>query len=187
MIKLKENEFQAITAYVYDNYGVDLRKKKHLIEGRLSHHISTLGFANFMDYLDFVKTDKKTDEISTLINKLTTNHTYFLRENEHFEFYKKTVLPWIENTLKSKDLRVWSAGCSSGQEPYTLAMITRDYLGTKLSSWDSTILASDISEKVLTTAKKGVYSKEELSKVPNEWLRKYFNDYDDEHLSLIHI
>jgi chemotaxis protein methyltransferase CheR len=182
VIKLKENEFQAITAYVYDNYGVDLRKKKHLIEGRLSHHISTLGFANFMDYLDFVKTDKKTDEISTLINKLTTNHTYFLRENEHFEFYKKTVLPWIENTLKSKDLRVWSAGCSSGQEPYTLAMITRDYLGTKLSSWDSTILASDISEKVLTTAKKGVYSNEELSKVPKEWIRKYFNDYDEEHM-----
>ncbi|MGE4509043.1 MAG: CheR family methyltransferase, partial [Eubacteriaceae bacterium] len=112
MIKLKENEFQAITTYVYDNYGVDLRKKKHLIEGRLSHHISTLGFTNFMDYLDFVKQDKKTDEISTLINKLTTNHTYFLRENEHFDFYKKTVLPWIENTLKSKDLRVWSAGCS---------------------------------------------------------------------------
>ena len=99
-----------------------------------------------------------------LINKLTTNHTYFLRENEHFDFYKQQVLPWVDETSKTKDLRVWSAGCSSGQEPYTLAMITHDYLGNKLSSWDSTILASDISDKVLMTAKSGVYSKEELSK-----------------------
>lgn len=182
MIKLKENEFRAITSYVYDNYGVDLKKKRHLIEGRLSHHISQLGFENFLDYLNFVKEDRKTDEISTLINKLTTNHTYFLREHEHFDFYKKIVLPWVENNLKVRDLRVWSAGCSSGQEPYTLAMITRDYLGSQLGSWDATILASDISEKVLTIARNGIYSHEELEKVPKEWIRKYFVKKDAEHM-----
>ncbi|AFA49225.1 CheR family methyltransferase [Acetobacterium woodii] len=184
MIKLKENEFQAITSYVHTNYGVDLRKKRHLIEGRLSHYVSQLGYDNYMDYFEYVKNDKQNDEISVLINKLTTNHTYFLRESEHFDFYKQQVLPWVDETEKNRDLRVWSAGCSSGQEPYTLAMITHDYLGSKLSNWDSTILASDISDKVLMTAKSGVYSKEELSKIPMEWKRKYFKDYDEEYLSV---
>jgi len=180
MIKLKEDEFNAITSYIHSNYGVDLRKKRHLIEGRLSNHIAQLGYTNYMDYFEFVKSDKKNEEATVLINKLTTNHTYFLRESEHFDYYKKHVLPWIEETTKARDLRVWSAGCSSGQEPYTLSMITRDYLSNSLGSWDSTILASDISDKVLSIAKSGVYSKEELSKVPLEWKKKYFVDYDEE-------
>ena len=182
MIKLKEDEFNAITTFIHTNYGVDLRKKRHLIEGRLSNHIAQLGYDNYMDYFEFVKNDKNNAEASVLINKLTTNHTYFLRESEHFDFYKRNVLPWIEETTRAKDLRVWSAGCSSGQEPYTLSMITRDYLGTSLGTWDSTILASDISDKVLTIAKSGVYSKEELTKVPAEWKKKYFVDYDAEYM-----
>ena len=182
MIKLKEDEFNAITSYIHTNYGVDLRKKRHLIEGRLSNHIAQLGYTNYMDYFEFVKSDKKNEEATVLINKLTTNHTYFLRESEHFDYYKKQVLPWIEETTKTRDLRVWSAGCSSGQEPYTLSMITRDYLSSSLGAWDSTILASDISDKVLSIAKSGVYSKEELSKVPLEWKKKYFVDYDEEYM-----
>ncbi|KNZ41749.1 CheR family methyltransferase [Acetobacterium bakii] len=182
MIKLRDNEFTAITSYIQLNYGVDLRKKRHLIEGRLANHIAQLGYENYMDYFEFAKSDKKGNEIIVLINKLTTNHTYFLRENDHFEYYKRTLLPWVDDTLKSKDLRVWSAGCSSGQEPYTLAMITRDYLATRNKTWDSTILASDISDKVLLMAKAGIYSKEELSKIPEEWKKKHFQPYDDDNL-----
>lgn len=182
MIKLKEDEFKAITSYIHSNYGVDLRKKRHLIEGRLSNHVAQLGYENYMDYFEYVKNDKKNAEASVLINKLTTNHTFFLRESEHFDFYKQNVLPWVEKETKSRDLRVWSAGCSSGQEPYTLAMITRDYLKNRVATWDSTILASDISDKVLLIAKSGVYSKEELSKVPGEWKKKYFIEYDDEYM-----
>jgi len=180
MIKIKDDEFQAITSYIQMNYGVDLRKKRHLIEGRLGNHIFQLNYENYMDYFEYAKADKKNNEMIVLINKLTTNHTYFLRENDHFEYYKKVVLPWVDNTLRSSDLRVWSAGCSSGQEPYTLAMITRDYLSHKNKSWDSTILASDISDKVLGTAKAGIYSNEELLKIPDEWKKKYFLHHDDE-------
>jgi len=127
-----------------------------------------------MDYFEFAKNDKKNDEMMMLVNKLTTNHTYFFRENEHFDFYRKRILPWVENDLKSKDLRLWSAGCSSGQEPYTLSMITLDYLGQGAGAWDHTILASDISDKVLSKAKGGVYTTEELSDVPPDWLKRYF-------------
>ncbi len=179
MIYINDDEFKAITSYIKENYGVNLTHKKPLIEGRLSNHIANLGFGSYMDYFNYAKNDIVNDEMSILINKLTTNHTFFFRENEHFDFYRNQVLPWVKNELKTKDLRVWSAGCSSGQEPYTLAMITMDYLGVNASGWDHTILASDISDKVLTLAKNGIYAKEELEAVPDDWVTKYFNTYDN--------
>ena len=180
MIYIKDDEFNAITSYIKKNFGVNLTNKRPLIEGRLSNYIADLGFDNYMDYFEYAKNDKVNDEMTMLINKLTTNHTYFFRENEHFEYYKDHVLPWVEKGLRAKDLRVWSAGCSSGQEPYTLAMITLDYLGANAGSWDHTILASDISNKVLTIAKNGVYTREELGEVPHSWIKKYFTAYDDQ-------
>ena len=181
MIYLKDEEFKVITSFIKTNYGVNLINKRPLIEGRLSNHVADLGFDNYIDYFEYAKKDQVNDEIAILINKLTTNHTYFFRENEHFEYYKDVVLPWVDKSLRVKDLRVWSAGCSSGQEPYTLAMITQDYLGSNVGSWESTILASDISNKVLLTAKDGIYSREELSDVPDSWIKKHFKAYDDNH------
>lgn len=181
MIYLKDEEFKAITDYIKAHYGVNLTQKKPLVEGRLSNYIANLGYNNYMDYFEFAKADKAGDEMVNLINKLTTNHTYFLRESEHFDFYRDTVLPWIDKTLKATDLRVWSAGCSSGQEPYTLSMITQDYLGMDAKNWDHTILASDISNKVLTTAKEGIYAKEDLSDIPPQWIKKYFVPKGDNH------
>ena len=179
MIYIKDDEFNAITSYIKTNFGVNLANKRPLIEGRLSNYIADLGFDNYMDYFEHAKNDKGNDEMTMLINKLTTNHTYFFRENEHFEFYKDTVLPWVEKGVKTKDLRIWSAGCSSGQEPYTLAMITLDYLGANAGSWDHTILASDISNKVLNIATNGIYTREELGEVPHSWIKKYFTAYDN--------
>jgi len=180
MIYIKDDEFIAITSYIKTNYGVNLTNKRPLIEGRLSNYIADLGFDNYMAYFEYAKNDKVNDEMTMLINKLTTNHTYFFRENEHFEFYKDNVLPWVEKGIKTKDLRIWSAGCSSGQEPYTLAMITLDYLGANAGSWDHTILASDISNKVLNIGKSGIYTREELGEVPHSWIKKYFTAYDDQ-------
>ena len=185
MIKLKEDEFQAITTYVHSNYGVDLRKKRHLIEGRLSHYVSQLGYDNYMDYFEYVKNDKKNDEISVLINKLTTNHTYFLRESEHFDFYKQQVLPWVDETTKTKDLRVWSAGCSSGQEPYTLAMIMADFFGTDAHHWDKKLLATDISNQVLDIARRGIYDKDRIQVLPPNWKLRYFKNYDASQMMVV--
>lgn len=174
MLYLTNEEFEFITTHIKSNYGVNLIKKRTLIEGRLSNHVLSLGFTNYMDYFRYVMNPRSADEMTVLINKLTTNHTYFLREKDHFDFYRDTVLPWIDKTLKTRDLRVWSAGCSSGQEPYTLSMITFNYLGADAANWDSTILASDISAKALQTAKNGIYTKDELSDLPEGWIRRYF-------------
>ncbi|NLT48041.1 MAG: protein-glutamate O-methyltransferase CheR [Clostridiales bacterium] len=184
MLYLTDEEFNFITDYMKTNYGVNLIKKRTLIEGRLSNYVIGLGFNNYMDYYRYAINGDSEDEMATLINKLTTNHTYFLMENDHFEFYRDTVLPWVDKTLKSRDLRVWSAGCSSGQEPYTLSMITLNYLGAEAPNWDSTILASDISGRALLAAKEGIYSRENLSDVPKDWLRKYFIALDRDRYSV---
>ncbi len=180
MLYITDREFVEISTYFKDNFGVNLTNKKPLIEGRLGNYIQQLGFETYKDYFEHAKSDASGDAMSTLISKLTTNHTYFLRESEHFVFFKDKILPWVDKKLNSRDLRVWSAGCSSGQEPYTLAMITQDYLGSDARHWDSNLLASDISTKALASAKAGVYYSDELTDIPKPWLNNYFTKLDNE-------
>jgi chemotaxis protein methyltransferase CheR len=179
MINLKENEFRELTKFLKLNYGINLIHKKELIEARLNNVLVEKGFNNFRKYLDYVYSDITKNELTTLINKLTTNHTFFLREQQHFDFFKNQVLPYLATTVKNKDLRIWSAGCSSGEEAYTLAMIMQDYFGEQRSSWDKKILASDISVNVLQTAEKGIYDSESLKNVSKSWKLNYFNKIND--------
>jgi chemotaxis protein methyltransferase CheR len=132
------------------------------------------GFDSFSSYFHFVLNDGSGEELSQMINILTTNFSYFMREWEHFTYFKETVLPEITRKTKKRDLRVWSAGCSTGQEPYTLAMLISDYFGERKDVWDAKVLATDISEKVLKTAEKGIYNSESLQKVPAAWKMDYF-------------
>ncbi|MDR2157627.1 MAG: protein-glutamate O-methyltransferase CheR [Clostridiales Family XIII bacterium] len=178
MIAMTDSEFLEISGYIRKHYGVNLERKRPLIEGRLGFYIDSSGYASYKDYFEYMKNDPTHRELANFLNRLTTNHTFFLREEEHFDFYGRTVLPWIEHELNDRDLRVWSAGCSTGQEPYTLAIVTQNYIGARASEWDSVILASDISDKALTTARDGIYPAEELASVPDEWRRKYFTMHD---------
>ncbi|MDR1135410.1 MAG: protein-glutamate O-methyltransferase CheR [Clostridiales Family XIII bacterium] len=184
MLKINDDEFNAITNFIKSNYGVDLHKKRALIEGRLGNYIPGLGFKNYMDYFEFAKNDGSGEELVSLLNRLTTNHTYFMREREHFDFYENAILPWIDRELHSKDLRVWCAGCSTGQEPYTLALLTFEYLASAAAAWEHTILASDLSNKALDIAKKGLYPKSDLEKMPAEWVKKYFVSHDENMFSV---
>jgi chemotaxis protein methyltransferase CheR len=179
MIALTDSEFLEISNYIRKYYGVNLEKKRLLIEGRLGFYIHSLGFTSYREYFEYIKNDPTHQELANLLNRLTTNHTYFMREESHFEFYLKRVLPWVDEELHERDLRVWSAGCSSGQEPYTLAIITLNYLASKPHTWDSVILASDISERALCVARNGVYPKEELNALPTQWRNKWFEKCDD--------
>lgn len=179
MIKITDNEFLVITDYLRENFGINLTKKRTLIESRLHTYLSKHGFDSYTDYFDFVLSDRSGDELSQMINILTTNFSYFMREWEHFKYFQETILPEAAKKLTHKDLRVWSAGCSTGQEPYTLAMLISDYLGTKRAEWDTKVLATDISVKVLKTAEKGIYDSESLRKIPTEWRQRYFKQKDD--------
>ena len=176
MLKLTDQEFIELKTFVHKNYGIDLSKKRVLIEGRMSNTLLSYGFTTFSQYFEFLYADKTGSEMTKMLNKLTTNYTYFMRENEHFEFLVQKVLPFFERTRASKTLYLWSAGCSSGQEPYSMAMAISEYFGTRKGQWNTTILASDLSVNVLEKAAKGVYTSEEIKDIPTSWRSKYFID-----------
>lgn len=178
MVKLTDSEFLEFVRYMHNNYGIDLTKKRILIEGRLSNLIEKKGMTSFSQYLDSIKKNNK-DEITTLINKLTTNYTYFYREENHFKYLKEVILPYEEKNNKSKILNIWSAGCSSGEEPYTLAMVIDDYFKFSATQWKVQILATDISENVLSKAREGIYSEASLKDLPDTYIKKYFEKSKD--------
>ncbi|MGN1480534.1 CheR family methyltransferase [Porcipelethomonas sp.] len=173
-VKITDSEFNRLVKFMHSTYGIDLSRKRTLIEGRLSNLIVQKGFANYNDYLDSVFADKSGMETVTLVNKLTTNHTYFMREPQHFDFMRSVFLPYIEKNVKDRDVRIWCAASSSGEEPYTIAMTIDDYFGSRRTGWDLRILATDISTNVLQKAKNAVYSEESLNAIPHSWKSKYF-------------
>lgn len=175
MLTISDSDFIRLVKYIKSNYGIDLSKKRQLIAGRLSNTLMAKGYTDFKDYVDHIIRDSDAKEVELMINKLTTNYTYFMRESEHFDYLKSTVLPWLESVRKDRVLSIWSAGCSSGQEPYTLSMVLNEYFGSRPGKWDTRVLATDISQKVLTNAQNAVYEEEELSRLPASWKTKYFS------------
>lgn len=173
MVRLNDMEFNEIVTFVKTHYGIDLSKKKQLVESRLQSVLLEKGLTNFGDYFELIKMNNSA-EVTTMLNKLTTNHTYFLREPAHFDFLKNVFLPKQEKTNLKKDIRIWSAGCSSGEEAFTTIMVMMEYFGMQKSNWDFGILATDISAKAMQAAQTGFYSEESLKNIPPAWLKKYF-------------
>jgi len=132
---------------------------------------------SFTEYYHYLISDKTGEAITTLVDKMTTNHTFFMREAEHFYYFRDHVLPFLVHTIKDRDMRIWSAACSSGEEPYTLAMILDEYLGKEQLLWDSKVLATDISNAVLDIAQMGVYSNDRIAPLPMNWKNEYFNKH----------
>ncbi len=178
MIPISEQELQLLHQYVYDYCGIALNKKKHLVEGRLYKLLSEQGFNSFSSYYNYLLNDKSGDVIKAVIDQVSTNHTFFMRENKHFKFFQDQVLPHLQATVKNKDLRIWSAGCSSGEEPYTLAMIMADFFGEDKAAWDKKILATDISNRALEKAKTGRYENDDIDTLPSNWILSYFDRID---------
>ncbi|NLJ87541.1 MAG: protein-glutamate O-methyltransferase CheR [Epulopiscium sp.] len=181
MIPITNKEYNLFKKYIHSHYGIYLKdEKKALVMGRLQRILVEKGFKDFTEYYNYIISDKSGEASKILINKITTNHTFFMREVEHFYFFKNQVLPYLLNVVKDKDLRIWSAGCSSGEEPYTLSMIIDEFLGKEKIWWDTKILATDISSQVLGEAIKGVYSSDEIASLPYSWKLNYFEKIDDE-------
>ena len=178
---ITDSEFQRIVTYVKKHYGIDLSQKRVLVGGRLENYLARNGYANYNEFMEKVEKNPKGAESTDLVNILTTNHTYFMRESEHFDFMKNVALPWAKNkTMGTKDLRVWCGASSTGEEPYTLAMIINDFFGINHSGWDTRLLATDISLKVLNIASKGVYLRDDIDPLPVNWKRHYFKQISQE-------
>lgn len=174
IIKITDKEFTALVNFVKQRYGVDLTKKRSLVESRMTNMLRDRGFTSFQPYLDTLFKDTSGEEYTFLLNKLTTNYSYFMRETDHYDFLRNVALPNLIKGRTNRDLRIWSAGCSAGQEPYTTAMLLDEYFGPQKHLWDTTILATDISMKMLAQAKAGIYPSDHLRDCPPQWLQKYF-------------
>ncbi len=172
---LTDKEFQRIVAYIKNNYGIELGQKRVIVEGRMKNYLAANGYAGYTQYMDAVEADRTGKEAKSLVNMLTTNHTFFMREFEHFEYFQRVVLPQLkEKENKRRDLHIWCAAASSGEEPYMIAMVLSDFFGLEHAKWDTTVLATDISTKVLQKAVRGVYDNEQLANIPNSWKKRYF-------------
>jgi len=175
-----------LTAFIKENFGINLPDiKKYLVIARLQSVLQEKGMHDFTSFLQYLASDSSGEALQTLVSRLTTNHTYFMREAIHFTYVKTTVLPEIIKNLPDLDLRIWSAGCSSGQEAYTLAMLIADYFGAHKSAWDTRILATDISPRVLEQAKRGIYDLGDLDNIPEAWQRQYFKAVDSERRAVV--
>ncbi|MGA2575189.1 MAG: protein-glutamate O-methyltransferase CheR [Bryobacteraceae bacterium] len=168
--RLKPQEFEAIRRLAYDKFGLDLRQgKEELVAARLGKRMREGAFGSFDEYYQHVVGDHSGEALIGMIDALATNHTSFLREVAHFEFLKQTVLPGLRDRPR---IEFWSAACSTGEEPYTLAFTLCDQWGADAFR-RVRILATDISTKALAAAKSGVYPAERFSAVPPAWLRQF--------------
>ncbi|MGV3573865.1 MAG: CheR family methyltransferase [Devosia sp.] len=172
-ISLSEREFSRIKSRVYKVAGISLSDaKRTLVVSRLSKIVRALDLASFDDYVDFLEKGASASDGQDFVNALTTNLTRFYREDHHFDHLKTYVGALMSERPRGQRLRIWSAGCSTGQEPYTIGM---DLLNAfpELKRWDFKILATDIDTAVIAKAARGIYPENELSGLSGERARPF--------------
>ncbi|NCE65504.1 protein-glutamate O-methyltransferase CheR [Pseudoflavonifractor sp. 524-17] len=170
---ISEADFKRLATFIQSNYGIDLSQKRQLITGRLSTSIKQRGYKSFSDFVNHLLKTKDETEVTLLLDKLTTNYTFFMREKDHLDYFRNSIIPEIvRRHQRDKILSIWSAGCSTGEEPYNISMYLFDYLGSQANQWDTRLLATDISNRALTAARRGIYELPDT--IPPEWRKKYF-------------
>lgn len=177
---IRDDLFHKFSHLIYETAGIHLHEgKKALLQARLSKRLRATGIKSYKEYYDFITKPENIDEFIHFLDAISTNLTYFFREEQHFHFLATRALPEIV-TKKTQDnsqrIRIWSAGCSTGEEPYSIAMCVLEFLEkhTPGIRWDFKILATDISTKVLYVAIRGLYSRDKVERVPPALRYKYF-------------
>lgn len=170
---ISNEDFSKLVKFIHAHYGIDLSQKRQLVTSRLSSLLTQKGYTDFGPFVaDLLKKQDPAD-MELVLNRLTTNYTFFMREQEHFDFFQHTILPdLVKRHQRDKVLAIWSAGCSSGEEPYNISIYLKEYLGVQANQWDTRVLATDISQKALAAAKRGVYELPDT--IPPAWKKKYF-------------
>ncbi len=180
-LKISDEEFGLLRDFIYAQSGIYIREnRKYLLENRLANRLKELNLKNFGEYYYFLKYDPgRKQELSKLFEVITTNETSFFRNPPQIEVLQKKILPEVLDSRRrenSKKLHIWSAGCSTGEEPYTLAIILYEVLGREISKWDVKITANDLSPGVIKSAQRGIYSKYALRTTPQEITDRYFQE-----------
>lgn len=178
-----EKDFHFIRDLISDRTGIVLADHKaDMVYGRLSRRLRELNLNTFNEYLSSIKHDET--ELINFINALTTNLTAFFREKHHFDFMKSKLLPELIKKKTNKRLRIWSAGCSSGEEPYTIAMTVRELL-PNTRGWDVKILATDLDSNMVRKAQQGIYTEDRVNGLSKEQLRKWVGKASAEQSSMV--
>lgn len=171
---MTDEEFWRICRFMKNRYGIDMSRKKEIIEGRLENYIRSNGYKSHNEYMNAVESDITGSRERDLVNILTTNHTFFMREFEHFDYLRCEVLPWLRRKEEQKkDLCIWCGAASTGQEPYMLAMLLKDFFGLEHELWDTKVLATDVATDVLRQAIEGKYDREQIESLPETWKRRF--------------
>lgn len=174
---LTKAQFKQIVAYIEKNVGIQLSDEKHLmIQSRLAARLKALNMSTYEEYLHYVfsNTPDANEEIISMIDVITTNLTHFFRESSHFDYLTKTVLPDLSKAGIAIP-EIWSAGCSSGQEPYTLSIVVSEFLRTRPGAFrDYKILATDISTRMLEKAANAVYTMDGIKSISMDVVKRHF-------------
>ncbi|MBU2552443.1 MAG: protein-glutamate O-methyltransferase CheR [Proteobacteria bacterium] len=181
MARLSEKLFKELVDLVYRESGIVLDNKRELLDARLATLARKKGYKGPEEIVSLLKADQSGDHLVELLDQVSTNLTFFFREPAHFNFISKTLLPELtarKRGQRQNRVRIWSAACSSGEEPYSLAMTILEYLGND-RSWDLKILATDISTRMLRKGIDGVYTKQQVVKVPTVMVQNYFERTGD--------
>ena len=166
-VVLQEKEFTQFSDLIYRIAGITLStSKKPLVTSRLAKRLAHYGLRSYGEYFKMITSIDGKEELQMAVDLLTTNETHFFREPKHFDFLRQHILPARK---LGKTLRIWSAACSSGEEPYSIAMLLDDVLG--ISPWE--IVATDLNTRVLDMARRGQYPMERMSEIPKNYLSKY--------------
>ena len=173
-LKLSSQQFDKISRLVYQVSGIDLHEgKEELVKARLIKRLRYLKIFGFDRYLKYLANDKNGNEVQAMVDVLTTNKTNFFRESEHLEYLRNEIIPGLGND----QIRLWSAGCSSGEEPYSIAITLCEAI-PDIGKRDIKILATDISDRMMERARQGLYNEETLKGLPPQLKRKYFQKAD---------
>lgn len=172
---ISDGLFQQYRTLIYQKTGINLSsEKKELLHARLGKRLRACGLETYEEYYKLIVNDQGGDEFTQFVNSVSTNFTSFFREQNHFNVLVGTILPALAHraVTERRPLTLWSSACSSGEEPYTLAMVLDEYFSQERGS-GYRIIATDISTKVLDQAKRGIYSLDRIDKVPQAYLKKY--------------
>jgi chemotaxis protein methyltransferase CheR len=172
---IHEADFRRLSSFIMNHYGIKLPPNKRvLVQCRLQKRIKALQMGSFREYTDYVLSPVgKSEEVLHMIDAVSTNKTDFFREPVHFDYLLQQGITDYRTASGKRNVSVWSAGCSSGEEPYTLAMVFREYAG-KETGFDFDIVATDIAESVLQHARTGIYQEEKTRVIPQELKKKYW-------------
>jgi len=178
-------DFRFIRDLVAGRTGIVLSdNKRDLVYGRLSRRLRELNMKRFGDYCDLLQSGHD-EEMVNFVNAITTNLTSFFREEHHFEYLGKTLLPALMETKTDRRLRIWSAGCSTGEEPYSIAMVLHEAMGYAIDSWDVRILATDLDTNVLAKGRSGVYEQSRVEGMSRQRLKRWVQKGRGENAGLV--